>query len=59
MACNLRHGDPWIPAINVMKLGPVTYMVRTSGGQKWKRHIEQLKKLTVTPETSSSVPRGC
>ena len=29
MACNLRHGDPWIPAIIVMKLGLVAYMVRT------------------------------
>ena len=55
MARNLRPGDPWIPII-VMKLGPVTYMVRTSDGQEWKRHIEQLKELTMTPETPSSVP---
>ena len=56
MTRNMHSGDPWIPAIIVTKLGPVTYMVRTSDEQKWKRHIEQLKELTVAPETASSVP---
>ena len=49
----MHPGDPWVPAVITSRLGPVTYMVRTSDGRVWKRHIEQLimKELVVPFES--------
>ena len=41
---NHRAGTDWIPATVIEVLGPITYVVETEeGGQRWKRHIDQLK----------------
>lgn len=43
MARNLRPGPDWVPATIVDVLGPVSYMVETEEGQRWKRHSDQMK----------------
>ena len=43
LARNLRPGPDWIRGTIVEVLGPVTYIVEIDGGQRWKRHIDQLK----------------
>ena len=61
MVRNLREGPDWIPATVIEVLGPVTYLVETDHGQKWKRHTDQIKDWLspvpqVTPETENSNP---
>ena len=41
---NVRPGPDWNPGTIVEVLGSVTYTVETEGGQRWKRHIDQLKE---------------
>ena len=43
MVRNHRDGPDWIPATIIEVLGPVTYLVETDSGQKWKRHTDQIK----------------
>ena len=40
---NHRDGPDWIPGTIIEVLGPVTYLVETDSGQKWKRHADQIK----------------
>ncbi len=50
MIRNHRPGPDWIPGTVVEVLGPVTYIVDTDEGQRWKRHADQLKNwITPTP----------
>ena len=61
LARNLRPGPDWIPGTIVEVLGPVTYIVEVDGGQRWKRHIEQLKDWLapiVGNRPSSEEPRN-
>ena len=54
MARNLRPGPDWVPSTIVEVLGPVTYVVETEAGQRWKRHADQLKDwLSSVPATTS------
>ena len=54
MARNLRPGPDWVPSTIVEVLGPVTYVVETEAGQRWKRHADQLKDwLPSVPATTS------
>ena len=43
MARNLRPGPDWIPGTIAEVLGPVTYIIETDEGQRWKRHADQIK----------------
>ncbi|KRY82116.1 hypothetical protein T4D_3893 [Trichinella pseudospiralis] len=47
------------PATIVAKTGPVSYEVRTTDGQLWKRHLDQLRKrhpfIEVTEDTEPNV----
>ena len=43
MVRDYRSGTNWIPAVVVEVLGPVTYIVETDTGQRWKRHLDQIK----------------
>ena len=48
----------WIPATVVEVLGPVTYIVETDEGNRWKRHADQIKNWLysiprVTSETGN------
>ena len=44
MVRDYRFGTNWIPGVVVEVLGPVTYIVETDIGQRWKRHIDQIKR---------------
>ena len=51
MVRNLRPGPDWIPGVIVEVLGPVTYLIETEEGLRWKRHTDQLKSwITPAPE---------
>ncbi|KRZ77842.1 Transposon Tf2-6 polyprotein [Trichinella papuae] len=58
-ARNYAHGPKWCPATIVAPTGPVSYKVRTSDGQLWKRHLDQLRKrhpsIEVTEDTETDV----
>ena len=43
MVRNLRRGPTWVPGIVAEVLGPITYLVDTDEGQRWKRHADQIK----------------
>ena len=43
MVRNHRDGPDWMPATVIEVLGPITYLVETDSGQKWKRHADQIK----------------
>ena len=50
---DFRSSDKWIPAVVVEELGPVTFIVETDEGQRWKRHLDQIKSwITRTVHTS-------
>ena len=54
MAHNPRPGPDWVPSTIVEVLGPITYVVETEAGQRWKRHADQLKDwLPSVPATTS------
>ena len=53
MARNLRPGPDWVPSTIVEVLGPVTYVVETESGQRWKRHADQLKDWLPSVTTTS------
>ena len=52
---NHRDGPDWIPATIVDVLGPVTYIVETESGQRWKRHADQMKDW-LSPPPSVTAP---
>ena len=55
LARNHRPGPDWIPGTIVDVLGPVTYVVEIEeGGQRWKRHIDQLKDWLAPPSSDNS-----
>ena len=61
MVRNHREGPDWLPATVTEVLGPVTYLVETDSGQRWKRHADQIKdwllpapRETQETETSNS-----
>ena len=45
MVLDFRQGRSWTPAVITRVLGPVTYLVETQEGLRWKRHADQLKSL--------------
>ena len=45
MVLDFRHGRSWTAAVISKVLGPVTYLVDTVDGYKWKRHTDQIKSL--------------
>ena len=50
MARNWRPGPEWVRGVVMERLGPLTYHIRTSSGQLWKRHIDQVRELGDHPE---------
>ena len=54
MVRNHQDGPDWIHTTIVEVLGPVTYLVETDRGQKWKRHADQIKDwLSPAPDPSA------
>lgn len=52
MVRDFRQGHSWIAAVVSHVLGPVTYLVETVDGLRWKRHVDQIKSIS----TSAVVP---
>ena len=46
MVLDFRQGRSWTPAVISRVLGPVTYLVDTVDGLKWKRHADQIKTVS-------------
>lgn len=51
-ARNLGPGPAWVPAVIVVHLGPLTYLVKTTDRMLWKHHIDLIWELAV----SSNLP---
>ena len=42
---NLRDGPKWVPGVVVGRQGPLSYVVQTTGGEVWKRHVDQIEEV--------------
>ncbi len=50
MIRDFRQGRSWTAAVISHVLGPVTYLVETVNGLRWKRHTDQIKGLSKPPD---------
>ena len=56
MTRNYRPGPDWISGTITAQKGPLTFTVCIDNGQLWKRHVEQLKPLSLPLQTEFSKP---
>ena len=42
---NLRDGPKWVPGVVLGRQGPLSYVVQTTGGEVWKRHVDQIEEV--------------
>lgn len=42
---NLRDGPKWVPGVVIGRQGPLSYVVQTTGGEVWKRHVDQMGEV--------------
>ena len=42
---NLWDGPKWVPGVVVGRQGPLSYVVQTTGGEVWKRHVDQIGEV--------------
>ena len=55
MVRDFQQGPDWIPGTITEVLGPVTYLVDTDEGHRWKRHGDQIKGwIAPTPRADLS-----
>ena len=52
MAKNFRGGNKWVPGVIIERQDPLTYLVETASGDRWKRHMDHLKERETTTVTS-------
>ena len=45
MLRNLRDGPKWVPGVVVGRQGPLCYVVQTTRGEVWKRHVDQIGEV--------------
>ena len=45
MLRNLHDGPKWVPGVVVGRQGPPSYVVQTTSGEVWKRHVDQIGKV--------------
>ena len=45
MLRNLCEGPSWVPGVVVGRQGPLYYVVQTTGGEAWKRHVDQIRDV--------------
>ena len=48
MLRDLQDGPKWVPGVVVGRQGPlslVSYVVQTTGGEMWKRHVDQIEEV--------------
>ena len=53
MARNYRDGDKWVPGVVIERKGPLSYTIQTESGMLWRRHIDQLRKLSTSTANSA------
>ena len=56
-AKNLLAGPRWRKGVICDKLGSRSYLVEVHGGELWRRHIDQLRTGTVSPQRTSELSR--
>ena len=49
MGLNYRAGPGWLPGTVIERNGPLSYLIKVSGGQLWRRYIDQLREVDDTP----------
>ena len=45
MLRNLRDGPKWVLGVVVGRQGPLSYVVQTTGGEVWNRHVDQIEEV--------------
>ena len=45
MLRNLCDGPKWVPGVVVGRQGPLSYVVQTTGGEVWKRQVDQIGEV--------------
>ena len=53
MICNFCEGDKWICGKILDQLGPVSYLVQCNNGAMWRRHVDHIQDMTVSPELNA------
>ena len=53
MVRNYREGSKWVPGVIIENTGPVSYVVKTSDGLVWRRHVDQIREY-VSEQMSAS-----
>ena len=54
-------GPDWVPVVVIQRLGPLTYLIETTGRLLWKSYIDLLHELKMdcqaeTPQSTESDP---
>ena len=55
MVRNFCAGDKWIAGTIMERTGPLSYLVQVTGGQMWKRHIDQLRQMDDSPQQEKPI----
>lgn len=55
MVRNYRSEMKWVPTVIVHCLGPLTYLVETRDGMRWRHHIDQIRGRDSTFMSSEQV----
>ena len=53
MIHNFHEGDKWIRGKILDQLGPVSYLVQCNDGAMWRRHVDHIQDMTVSPELNA------
>ncbi|XP_075550768.1 uncharacterized protein LOC142584548 [Dermacentor variabilis] len=56
---NYLYGPKWLPGIVDSVTGPVSYLVVTKDGRRWRRHVDQLRSRSASYALDSSTYRMC
>ena len=54
MVQNYRDGTKWMAGVVLQSCGPLSYLVKTGGGQIWRRHIDHIRDNQLENATTSS-----
>ena len=53
MIRNFREGDKWIRDKILDQLGPVSYLIQRNDCAMWRRHVDHIQDMTVSPELNA------
>ena len=54
MVRNYRDGTKWMAGVILQSCGPLSYLVKTEGGQIWRRYIDHIRDNQLENTTTSS-----